>query len=87
MGRKRFGREVIGLLKGPNIDKTLAENRMSFLLKLKDDLRENVSFSYRGVANAEQSSALDVLFESVDQMLTADAKYLASDECKTVPRR
>lgn len=75
------------MLKGPNIDKTLAENRMSFLLKLKDDLRENVSFSYRGVANAEQSSALDVLFESVDQMLTADAKYLASDECKTVPRR
>lgn len=75
------------MLKGPNIDKTLAENRMSFLLKLKDDLRENVSFSYRGVANEEQSSALDVLFESIDQMLAADAKYLASDECKTAPRR
>lgn len=75
--------EVIGLSKGSNIDKTLAEDRMSFLLKLKNDLRENVSFSYHGVANEEQSSALDVLFESIDQMLAVDARYLASDECKT----
>lgn len=67
--------------KGPNIDKTLAEDRISFLLKLKNDLRENVSFSYRGVANAEQSGALNVLFESIDQMLAVDARYLASDEC------
>ncbi len=74
------------MFKGPSIDKTLAENRMSFLLKLKDDLRENVGFSYRGIANTEQSNALDMLFESIDQMLAADAKYLASDECKTVPR-
>ena len=75
------------MFKGPNIDKTLAEKRMSFLLKLKDDLRENVGFSCRGVANAEQSNAIDMLFESIDQMLAADAKYLASDECKTVLRR
>lgn len=65
----------------PNLDKVMAEDRMSFLLKLKKDLRENVSFSYRGVANAEQSSALNVLFESIDRMLAADARYLASDEC------
>lgn len=64
--------------RGPNIDKTLAEDRMSFLLKLKNDLHENVSFSYRGVANAEQSIALNVLFGSIDQMLAADARYLAS---------
>lgn len=75
------------MFKGSNIDKTLAEKRMSFLLKLKDDLRENVGFSCRGVVNAEQSHAVDMLFESIDQMLAADAKYLASDECKTVPRR
>lgn len=65
----------------PNIEKTLAEERMRVLLELKNDLRRNMRFKVSGVANEEQSDALVNLFNAIDGMIAADARFLTSDEC------
>lgn len=55
------------------------EASMRFLLNLKNDLSKNPRFVFSSVVTKEQCDALAQFFDAVDFMISADAKFLASD--------
>lgn len=66
----------------PNLDKVMAEERMRVLLELKNDLSQNSYFKVAGVVEKEQVDALGALFDAIDHMIEADARFRVFGECK-----
>lgn len=70
-----------------DIKRAETEARMRFLLSLKNDLSKNPHFVFASVVTKEQCNALARFFDAVDFMISADAKFLASDVQESEPRQ
>lgn len=69
-------------MKKSNTDYALAEERMRILLEIKNDLSRNSYFKVAGVVEKEQKDALSALFDAIDHMIEADARFRVFGEYK-----
>ena len=69
------------------IKRAETDARMRFLLNLKNARSKNPHFVFASVVTKEQCNALAQFFDAVDFMISADAKFLASDVQESEPRQ